>query len=503
MSPRRLARFNSFGLRVAVLSCLVSGVALVFFGGLTFAAMQRISLHRMDQQIKELAHRPLVEHQGPRHWERVGVALRFFLEGEEENTFILLAKNREGGLEYVSPNWPADLSVDGIPLPDAWGEYPQDELPMDQPGRDYSLPHMSGPPGEPPAEGPPPPVSVKTPEFSTRKAGGTQWRIGMVGSPDLTVVLGLNMNRLNAEMAQVRRIWLTVLPVALLLVALGAWWMSQRTLKPIEAVTRAIKRVKAMGLDQRISVQEGDREFSELIAVFNEMMDWLEKSFHQAIRFSADASHELKTPLTILQVQLEQAVLEAEPDSDERRRYVALAKELQSLKSITQKLLLLARFDAGELKLNLRQLNLSQLVEGAVEDTETLAPHLNVESNVASDLSVMGDEDLMKQVVQNLASNAVKFNREGGFIRFDLEVGDEGVRLAIANSGPGIPPESRDEVFTRFYRGDKSRGRRVGGAGLGLSLAREIVRAHHGELALEHSSVATTVFSVTVPRASS
>jgi len=247
-------------------------------------------------------------------------------------------------------------------------------------------------------------------------------------------------------------------------------------------------------------VEAGDREFSELIDVFNDMMDWLERSFHQATRFSADASHELKTPLTILQAQLEQAVQEAEPDSEERRRYVNLAKEVQRLKSITQKLLLLARIDAGELKLNLRPLDLSALVEGAIEDTETLAPHLNVESDVAPAITILGDEDLMRQIVQNLASNAVKYNREGGFVRFTLEANHERIRLAIANSGPGISPESHYDVFKRFYRGDKAHSRVVGGSGLGLSIAREIARAHHGDLELEKSSDGITVFSLALPR---
>jgi len=215
-----------------------------------------------------------------------------------------------------------------------------------------------------------------------------------------------------------------------------------RALNPSKAVTGAIKRVKAKGLDQRVLTHDVDREFAELIAVFNDMMDWLEKSFHQAIRFSADASHELKTPLTVLQAQLEQAVHEAEPGSDEQRRYVALGKELQRLKSITQKLLLLSRIDAGELKLNLRPLNLSQLIEGIAEDTEILAPALTMESELDPDLWVMADADLMKQVVQNLAANAVKFNHKGGFVRFKLHADDKQVEFTIANSGKEISPRT-------------------------------------------------------------
>ena len=210
MKIRHSIRIRSFRFRIALFSVAVSGVVLAVFVSLAFAALHRISMQRIDKDIKEFTHKHLVGPRGPRHWERVSDSLHFFLEDEDENTFILLVKDREGATLYVSPNWPWDLSTDEFARP--------------------------------------------------------------------------------------------------------------------------------------------------------------------------DASHELKIPLTILQAQLEQAVHEAEPDSDEQRRYVAFGKEFQRLKSITQKLLLLSRIDAGELKLNLRPLNLSQLLEGIVEDSETLAPQLEVES---------------------------------------------------------------------------------------------------------------------------
>ena len=343
-------------------------------------------------------------------------------------------------------------------------------------------------------------MPLSTPEFSTRTADGIEWRIGLMGSPGMTIVLGLDMKRLNSEMAQVRHALFLVLPIALLLVAAGAWWVSQRALRPIETLTGTIKQVKSKGLDQRISSQDEDQEFSELIDVFNDMMEWLEKTFNQAIRFSADASHELKTPLTIIQAQLERAVLEAEPGSDEQRRYETLGKELQRLKSITQKLLLLARIDAGELKLNLRPLNLSRLVEAIAEDAEILAPKLTIESDIAPDVLAMADADLIKQVIQNLAANAIKYNLRGGFVQFKLRASGQRVRLTTENSGPRIRPEDRDKIFTRFYRGDKSRSRHISGAGLGLSLAREIVQAHQGTLTLESGPDGTTIFSLTLPR---
>ncbi len=502
MIPEYFKHLRSFRLRIALLSAAVSGVALAVFSSLTLTSMQRLSLARMDQDIKEFAHKHLTEPHGPGHWGRVSDSLRFFLRAEDENTFLFMVKPRNGEALYVSPNWPKDLPVQDFPDPDSWGEYPD---PSTQPPPD-------APPPEPPPDGkkrledplyraPKGPLApLKIPVFSTRDAADTKWRIGMMGNPDITLVLGLNQRRLNEEVARVRHAFLAAFPIVLLLVAAGAWWVAQRALKPIEAVTKTIRGVKDKGLDQRISTREQYPEFSELITHFNDMMDWLETSFHQAIRFSADASHELKTPLTVLQAQLEQAVQQAVPGSDEQQRYVAFGKELQRLKSITQKLLLLSRIDAGELKFNLRPMDLSQMLEGIVEDTEILAPTLTIESELAPEVIVMADAELMKQVIQNLTANAIKYNHEGGFIRLQLRGDKQHVLLTVANSGPGILEEDRDKVFTRFFRGDKAHGRHVGGAGLGLSLAREIVRAHHGELTLEQSASECTEFLLTLPR---
>lgn len=508
-------RIRSFRLRIALLSVLVSGATLVAFGVLTLAAVQRLALQRMDSSIREFAHKHLMGPVGPRHWEGLDEALSFFLGSDEEDTFILLVTDQKGHVLHASANWPQELPMSDFARDASWGKYANSTSPQETqdttPGasRDKT-PLRGGASRRNSAEVPPPDRSegpsfpLKIPEFTTGEAGGVRWRIGMMGNPETTIVLGLNTRRLSEETAQVRHAFLVVLPIALIFVATGASWLSQSALNPTKAVTETIKRVKAKGLDQRIAVQEEDRAFSELIAVFNDMMDWLEKSFHQAIRFSADASHELKTPLTVLQTQLEEAVQEAEPGSDEQRRYVALGKELQRLKSITQKLLLLSRIDAGELKLVLRPLNMSELLEGVVEDTETLARQLEVTAEIGPDLWVLADADLLKQVVQNLSANAMKFNHRGGFVRFQLCADDQRVLLITQNSGPGIPPDDRKKLFTRFYRADKARNRHIGGAGLGLSLAREIARAHHGDLTLVDSPDAkTTTFMLTLPRGKS
>jgi len=533
---------RSFRLRIALLSVVVSGVLLAAFGGWTWIVFQRMNLRRIDDEIRQLGHRHLSANQGPEHWERVEESLQFFLGEKEEDAFLLLVKGRDNVVLHRSANWPEDLPPESFPAPSDTDEYmrvqppplrdggppePPPPDPAQSAGEGRSDFDRAPPPPQPqpppgrrappsardhyrpredragllplPGQPPPAPVHLRAPEFSTRNAGGQSWRMGVLGNPNVTLALAFSMSRFDADMVQVRRAFLLAIPVALVLIAVGGWLISQRALHPIKALTRAAETITAKGLDQRIPAEKEAIEFTRLTTVFNEMLDRLEKSFNQAVRFSADAAHELKTPLTILQGRLEQAIQEAQPDSDQQRVCSQLLAEVQRLKAIIRKLLLLSLADAGQLKLNRQPLNLTETLQAVCEDAEVLAPHLTVEKKLTPDVWIHADAHLIRQVVQNLTQNAVKFNRPGGSVKFWLKEKRGAVRFTVANTGPGIPPEDRGRIFERFYRADKARSRRIDGVGLGLSLSREIVRAHHGEIRLEDTPDGITAFSMTLP----
>jgi two-component system heavy metal sensor histidine kinase CusS len=285
----------------------------------------------------------------------------------------------------------------------------------------------------------------------------------------------------------------------LLLAGLSAWFLAQRALRPVAALARTAERVTARGLDQRIPAMPRDQEFNRLILVFNEMLDRLEKSFRQATRFSADASHELKTPLARLQVELEEALERAPAGSHQQEVYTSLLEEISRLKAIVQKLLLLSLADAGRFQLHGQPVNLTRMMENVIEDCQAQAPDLRVERNLAPDVQVTADADLLEQALHNLASNAVKYNQPMGHISFELAEDGDRALVRVANTGPGIPPADCDRVFERFYRADKSRGSGVEGVGLGLNLCREIFRAHAGDLELESPGKPLTVFVAWLP----
>jgi heavy metal sensor kinase len=480
---------NSFRLKIALLSGLITGLLLVGSGFVLWRNSYQFNLNRLDREIRNLGQANLDRVQGGEHWTRLEDALKFVAGDRPSAAFVLWVKNYDKVI-YQSPDWPANLAPESFPVP---ARYEGSNAP--QPGRPLPSPPRRGEQISPQN----PALPLKSPEFFTREAGGKTWRIAVMGNPYVTLILAADMGEFNDRMAELRNTYLAALLVVLVLVAGGAWLVARRALRPVTALTQTAERNTAHGLDQRIPAMTHEQEFNRLITVFNEMMARLEQSFQQATRFSADASHELKTPLARLQIELEQALEHAPAGSPQQEIYSSLLDEISRLKAIVQKLLLLSLADAGQLKLKLEPVNLTQLLENVIEDCQAQAPHLIVEKTLTPDVPVNADLDLLEQALQNLASNAIKYNRDNGMIRFELSSDANHVWIRVANTGQPVPPADRGHVFERFYRADPARGGRVEGTGLGLSLAREILRAHGGDLSLEASDDQLTSFVVQLP----
>jgi two-component system, OmpR family, heavy metal sensor histidine kinase CusS len=274
-----------------------------------------------------------------------------------------------------------------------------------------------------------------------------------------------------------------VIPLALVLAALGAWLLSSLAMRPVNRLREAMCGVNGNALNLRLSAQREDREFAELIDAYNTMLQRLETSFHQASRFSADAAHELRTPLTILQGRIEQAV-----NTSDRRSIqsdlVDMLDEVGRMSAITRKLLLLSRADAGSLALHLEPINLTELLDTLIADAQLLVEDQLLQSAIDKNLEIEGDEILLRQLFNNLISNAVRYCPAGGWIKVSARLLPGGIEVLFANGSHPIAAEDRGRFFDRFYRGDAAHNRQIDGSGLGLSLAREIARAHGGDLTL-------------------
>jgi heavy metal sensor kinase len=533
-----------FRLKVTLLSLLISGMIMVGFGTYFLGVVSRVQIDRVDREISALCNVHLQRRLPDEFWKDFGKSLQVIYGDTSSNQLVVCVWDAMHNVLYKSAQCPKEIA--GMTLPPM--EFAEVQQPA--PAGPDDGPMRNQPPGEPPTNDFPEPVSPGEPQwmpppqtllqpnepgmtpwwpggvrgrlgppggpdmmpmlrstrmkksvFETLQTSSGDWRVGVLGNDAVTTVIGVNLAEYHREAARVRSAFLIAMPLGLLALAAGGWLLATRALKPITLITRTAAGITARGLDKRIPATSADPDLSQLVEVINGMLDRLEKSFHQAVRFSADAAHELQTPLTVLQGELEQAIQRAPMGSDDQQCFGDLLEEAQRLKTIVQKLLLLARADAGQLALSLEAVDLSALVEAAIEDVKAIAPHLRVDQRIAPNVCVTADRDLLAQVIRNMTSNAVKYNFKNGWVCFDVRVTGDVALFTLSNTGVPIHQEDRERVFDRFYRVDKSRSRREGGAGLGLSLAREIARAHHGDLVLDLSCSELISFTLTMPLA--
>ena len=290
------------------------------------------------------------------------------------------------------------------------------------------------------------------------------------------------------------------LSVAVLVGALGVWWITRKALQPLQEAASAAEQIDAKALSRRLPEPRAQDEVGRLVQVLNHSFDRLDRRFEQASRFSIDASHELKTPLTIMRGEIESA-LKAEVNNPRIQSLLdSLLAETQRLCDIVEKLLLLSRADAGTLTLTKEILDFSAICHELVEDAEILArpKRITTEFEIAPDVKVLADESYLRRVLLNLLDNAIKYNVEGGSLSISLTKSDALAVLRIAKIGPGIPKEHETRIFERFYRADPSRSSDTSGSGLGLSICREIVAAHGGQMWLDQPGSGWTAFIVTL-----
>ena len=311
------------------------------------------------------------------------------------------------------------------------------------------------------------------------------WRARARSLPGGTLVVAYNLTEVRTLLADLLFAYALSLPLVAFVTAFGGWWVAGRALQPVRALAAAAESIGPERLHHRVPLAPADDEIRRLAAALNAMLERFDASFQQAKRFAADASHELRTPLTIMRGEIEAILRHATSEPVSEARLLSLQEEIARLDRITEQLLLLARFDAGEVRLAQDPVDFSALVAEVCDDIELLAATraVSVEAKLTLGLWVAGDAPSLRRLLLNLLDNATKYNCPDGTVWCRLDQAGERVVLRISNTGPGIPAELRAAVFQRFFRADASRAARRG-HGLGLSLCREIAQAHHGTLEL-------------------
>jgi len=489
MKQRQL-KLKSFRLRLAMLSVALAGGALVGFSLVAWRLIYVAKVSSLDaklvsqlRQMKSAQINSQTLTEEPDWWHNFDRDLPQQLSTQVGTPITVLAADAEGSTQHYSVN---GAQLGNVPL--------EMGLILTTVGQDLAEKMV--------AEAATSAGSNATIVLTRNTAAGG-WRVGVVNSSSGRGAIAVSLQTIDQDMAIIRNIFLFAIPSTLLMIAIGAWVLSGSALKPVRKLTSVIQQVTATGLDQQVPIGSADIEFVELIEVFNEMLSRLERSFKQSSRFSGDAAHELKTPLAILRGELELTMQQAEPGSDLQQSLSNLLDEVARLSTIVRKLLLLSLADAGQMSLRQDSVDIGDIMSVLAEDIELLAPDLPVKVDMEPDLIVKGDRDLLTQVLQNLIDNAVKYNMPadtgGQWLSVFGKRHGKQVLITVTNASRGIPKEERDRIFDRFYRGDLSRNRKREGFGLGLSLSREIAKAHKGNLRLEPESQGQTAFTLTLP----
>jgi len=336
--------------------------------------------------------------------------------------------------------------------------------------------------------------------FHNRKIDGQKIRLAEFSENGLTLRAGDDLKAINQIGRDIFLAMLGAIPTVLLVTLVGSAWVASKAIAPVEEIRQAAKRITAQRLDQRLPVPPTKDEIAGLIEVLNTTFERLQRSFEQSARFSADASHHLKTPIAVLRAGIEEIVADVECSESTQARADKLLGRIHHLSSVVDNLLLLSRADAGRLELSKAEFDLGEVLEGVLDDALALAEPLDlkVEADVPKHLLLKADRTFVAIIAQNLVENAVKYNTPGGRLRVEARAVNGTVEIIIGNTGDGIPKDRTGQVFERFYR--VCGGERVPGHGLGLSTARELARAHGGDVELVHSDGSWTEMRLRLPQ---
>ncbi|HWZ82339.1 MAG TPA: ATP-binding protein [Terriglobales bacterium] len=326
---------------------------------------------------------------------------------------------------------------------------------------------------------------------------------GAGGGSSTFVVVSASAETIGDQMDALETGLEAAIVLALLVSGSGGWLLARRSLSPLADMAAATERITANNLGERLPVGASD-ELGRLASKFNELLSRLSASFSQQRQFMADASHELRTPLSVVRTAAQVALHKPQrSDSEYREALAVIEQQAGRLSRIVEDMFALTRADMNQLPLNMGDLYLDEIVADTTRAAGILAQRksIRIRSQSTGEAPYRGDDRLLRQMISNLLDNAVKFTREAGTI--DVRLRQTGViyEITVADTGCGIPDELQPRVFDRFFRVDTARSgpNGLGGAGLGLAIARAIAELHGGRLTLQHSGSAGSTFLISLP----
>ncbi len=315
------------------------------------------------------------------------------------------------------------------------------------------------------------------------------------------VQVGMSLRRIDETRVRFLLIMAVVLPLGLVLAASGGWLLAHRALRPVDRMTDTARRISAEHLSQRVDETGTGDELDNLAKTLNQMLTHLDAAFSQIRRFSADASHELQTPLTILKGELEVVLRSTRTPEEYRATIESALEEVDRIARLVEGLLLLARAEAGVLKMDRQEVDLTQVLEEVYHRFKPLADAHGIELRFGAiePFHIRGDREGLQSMISNLVDNAIKYTGAEGRVTISLQYDSRWASILVSDTGNGIPIEEQKHIFQAFYRTSEARALAEQGTGLGLSIAQSITLAHGGTIQVESVPGQGSLFRVSIP----
>lgn len=361
-------------------------------------------------------------------------------------------------------------------------------------------------------ENPLPPVSLdqlKERRYENLRLGKVPYRIlseKIGGQGRIFIVqIGSNLDEEMETLDAFRRYLLMFAPVLLLVASAVGYWLSRKALAPVDALTRTAHTISGHNLSSRLEQLHTGDELQRLSDTLNEMLGRIESAFRRITEFTADASHELRTPIALIHTEAELVLRRSRDESEYREALCHILQESDRTAKLIEELLALARADSGREALDIHPIDLQAILNASATKWNRVASLRNLQFEEYAGiqpLTVMGDENALRRVVDILLDNAFKYTPPPGKVTLSAEEKNGRAVVSVQDSGIGIASEDQTRIFERFYRIDKARSRALGGAGLGLAIAKWIVQLHQGSITVKSEPGNGSVFRVEIPTTS-
>lgn len=308
------------------------------------------------------------------------------------------------------------------------------------------------------------------------------------------------MEKLDEELFDLIIFLILGLAASTILLILLSYFIAGRVLEPISTIGNLAKEINEKTLNKRIPVGKSRDELHQLATALNRMFDRLQYSFIRQREFLASAAHELKTPITMLRLFMDEAVQKQEIDEPFKQQLISQRLNLFRMDRLVKSLLDLSSLELKGI-MEKQDINISAMIESLLEDFSAVmnAADISLDANLQENLHLPGDRDKIRRLLINILDNAIKYNYEGGKIELEASGNEESITISLLNTGPGIPEADLEKVFDQFYRVEKSRSAQYGGAGLGLAIVRQIVKLHKGSVEMKSDAKSWTRITITLP----